>query len=106
MFRVYDDLMVKPATRIFARRAEYTERMIPIFRKYYHFIAPEHEDVDLQYNSQLEGQDFPALLNNSREKDRIMQYTTQGIHKDDRCKATYPAKTGSQEQNFGDKGPV
>ena len=101
MFRVYDDLMVKPATRIFARRAEYTERMIPIFRKYYHFIAPEHEDVDLQYNSQLEGQDFPALLNNSREKDRIMQYTTQGIHKDDLLLKLngYPMKkTGSQGQ--------
>jgi DNA replication and repair protein RecF len=101
MVRVYDDQMVDPAGRIFARRAEYTNRMIPIFRKYYHFIAPENEDVDLQYHSQLEGQDFASLLAVSHEKDRIMQYTTQGIHKDDLLLKLngYPMKkTGSQGQ--------
>jgi len=101
MLRVYDDQMIGPSMRIFNRRDEYTDKMIPIFRKYYHFIAPDIEEVDLQYQSQLHEQDFASLLAASREKDRIMQYTTQGIHKDDILLKLngYPMKrTGSQGQ--------
>lgn len=101
MLRVYNDQMIGPALRIYTRRNEYTDKMIPIFRKYYHFIAPDHEEVDLQYQSQLREQEFALLLAASREKDRIMQYTTQGIHKDDILLKLngYPMKkTGSQGQ--------
>jgi DNA replication and repair protein RecF len=101
MLTVYDDQMIIPAERIYNRRNEYTDKMIPIFRKYYHFIAPDNEEVDLQYQSQLSGQDFGKLLAASHEKDRIMQYTTQGIHKDDLLLKLngYPLKkTGSQGQ--------
>jgi DNA replication and repair protein RecF len=101
MLKVYDDQLIPPAERIFARRNEYTDKMIPIFRKYYHLIAPDDEEVDLVYQSQLQGQDYGGLLAASREKDRIMQYTTQGIHKDDLVLNLngYPMKkTGSQGQ--------
>jgi len=101
MLSVYDDQMILPAERIFARRNEYTEKMIPIFRKYYHLIAPDHEEVDLKYQSQLVDHDYRILLSASRDKDRIMQYTTQGIHKDDLLLNLngYPMKkTGSQGQ--------
>ena len=101
MLSVYDEQMLLPARRIYDRRAEYTQRMIPIFRKYYQFIAPGYEAVDLQYQSQLEGHDLATLLSGSREKDRIMQYTTFGIHKDDLLLKLngYPMKrTGSQGQ--------
>lgn len=101
MLSVYDDQMILPAERIFSRRNEYTEKMIPIFRKYYHLIAPDHEEVDLKYQSQLMDHDYRILLSASRDKDRIMQYTTQGIHKDDLLLNLngYPMKkTGSQGQ--------
>jgi DNA replication and repair protein RecF len=101
MLGVYDRQMIPVAGRIFGRREEFTEKMIPIFRQYYHQIAPEHEIVDLQYQSQLKDQDFGRLLTNSREKDRIMQYTTYGIHKDDlilRLDGHSLKKTGSQGQ--------
>lgn len=101
MLKIYDDQMVPPAGRIYSRRNEYTNKMIPIFRRYYSLIAPENEEVDLQYQSQLTGTDYTALLVASREKDRAMQYTTQGIHKDDLLLKLnkYPMKkTGSQGQ--------
>jgi len=101
ILKVYDDQMILPAERIFARRKEYTEKMIPIFRKYYHTIAPENEEVELVYQSQLNGHNFAGLLMGSRGKDRAMQYTTQGIHKDDLLLNLngYPMKkTGSQGQ--------
>jgi DNA replication and repair protein RecF len=101
MLKVYDDQMIAPAERIFARRSEYTDKMIPIFRRYYGLIAPESEEVDMQYQSQLLGMAYSGLLASSREKDRVMQYTTQGIHKDDLLLKLngYPMKkTGSQGQ--------
>jgi DNA replication and repair protein RecF len=101
MLRVYDEQMIPVAMRIYALRAEFTEKMIPIFQRYYHMIAPENEMVDLQYQSQLADHDFGPLLKNSREKDRFMQYTTQGIHKDDlilRINGHPLKKTGSQGQ--------
>jgi DNA replication and repair protein RecF len=101
MLGVYDEQMLPPAGRIHEQRTSYTKKMIPIFRKYYHLIAPESEEVDLQYHSQLTGHDFGSLLKSSREKDRVMQYTTHGVHKDDLILGLngYPLKkTGSQGQ--------
>jgi DNA replication and repair protein RecF len=101
MIGVYDDQMLPAAARIFDLRAEFTEKMIPIFQQYYHNIAPDNEVVDLHYQSQLMDQDFKMLLKNSREKDRVMQYTTHGIHKDDlilRLNGHPLRKTGSQGQ--------
>jgi DNA replication and repair protein RecF len=101
MLGVYDEQMMPPAGRIHKQRIDYTEKMIPVFQKYYHEIAPDHEEVDLQYQSQLTDHDFGSLLKSSREKDRIMQYTTHGVHKDDLILKLngYPLKKiGSQGQ--------
>jgi DNA replication and repair protein RecF len=101
MLGVYDEQMLPVAWRIFNHRSEFTEKMIPIFRHYYHSIAPDNEIVELYYQSQLKDQDFNLLLKNSREKDRVMQYTTHGIHKDDlilKLNAHPLKKTGSQGQ--------
>jgi len=101
MLEIYDTQMVPLAARIFELRSEFIIKMIPIFRKYYHDIAPDNENVDLQYQSQLNDQDFTLLLKSSRLKDSVIQYTTQGIHKDDLILRLngYPLKkTGSQGQ--------
>ncbi|HLO58330.1 MAG TPA: DNA replication/repair protein RecF [Bacteroidales bacterium] len=101
LMEVYDAQMEVPAGRIFRSRMLFSEKMIPVFRKYYRKIAADHEEVDLQYQSQLMDQSILDLLKHSREKDRIMQYTTQGIHKDDLILKLngYPLKkTGSQGQ--------
>ena len=55
----------------------------PIFQKYYELISDGKEKVEIAYQSQLSKGDFEALLNESLEKDRVMEYTTVGVHKDD-----------------------
>jgi DNA replication and repair protein RecF len=101
MMEIYEEQMMPQAQRIFNSRSGFTDKMIPVFRKYYHQIAPDREEVDLHYHSQLTDHDFLSLMKASREKDRMMQYTTQGIHKDDLMLQLngYPLKkTGSQGQ--------
>jgi DNA replication and repair protein RecF len=64
-------------------RTRFCTELIPIFQKYYDLISEGSEKVDLAYQSQLNEQDFADLLRTSADKDRAVQYTTSGIHRDD-----------------------
>ncbi|MFA4851973.1 MAG: DNA replication and repair protein RecF, partial [Bacteroidales bacterium] len=82
-------------------RLEFIDNFLPIFREFFAFISEGKEIVDMEYQSQLKDGNFGELLANAVEKDRILQYTTVGIHKDDLLFkiGTYPLKKfGSQGQ--------
>jgi DNA replication and repair protein RecF len=77
------------------------EELIPVFQEYYTFISGNNEQVRLGYRSHLSEAGFGESLKNSLSKDRILEYTTVGIHKDDLSfeMNNYPVKTlGSQGQ--------
>jgi DNA replication and repair protein RecF len=68
---------------IHRKRQEFVSGFLPVFREYHRQICNGGESVDLQYESQLN--DFPLdqLFADKREKDKILSYTSVGIHKDD-----------------------
>lgn len=80
---VYDEQMVKPATYIHERRQALIAAYAPIFQEAQRAISGEGEQVGLRYKSGLAEDDLLSLLKESREKDRILERTTVGIHKDD-----------------------
>ena len=80
---VYDDQLITYGTNLYAKRKEFLEEFIPIFNKKYQIISNDKEQVNLVYKSQLHISSFRDLLKNSLEKDKVLQYTTVGIHKDD-----------------------
>ena len=87
---------------IYEKRVEFIRSFIPVFQKYYDFISENKENVDLAYISHLAKGDFLSLLKQSIERDKILGYTTKGIHKDDleMTLGGYPIKrVGSQGQN-------
>lgn len=101
MLEVYDDQLIEYGKKIFERRKEFIEELIPVFERFYKYISLENEDVTLEYRSQLLNNDFADLLKKHLQKDRILQYTTSGIHRDDLSMklAGYPLKkVGSQGQ--------
>jgi DNA replication and repair protein RecF len=57
--------------------------LIPVFQEYYSMISSDKETVELKYRSHLSGGSFSEALLNSVAKDRYLEYTTVGIHKDD-----------------------
>jgi DNA replication and repair protein RecF len=75
--------LVVPANYIKNMRAQFIKAFAPIFEQYYTEISGAQEKVRLEYKTQLEESDFSTLLKNAEEKDRILQRTTVGIHKDD-----------------------
>ena len=72
-----------------------------IFQKYYDFISLGKEKVELIYQSQLSEGDFGDQLEQAKEKDRLFQFTTTGVHKDDlilNLQGINIKKNGSQGQ--------
>jgi len=101
LFEVIDDQMIKLGNHIYSKRKEFIEKMIPVFQRYYSFISSKNEEVDLIYQSGLNHNKYKTLLESSFKKDRIFEYTTEGIHKDDITLILngYPIKRiGSQGQ--------
>lgn len=102
MLEVFDEKLVESAHTIFSHRKEFIEQFIPVFKEFYARISDSRESVNLSYSSRLYDRDLEALLRESLPKDKILGYTTQGIHRDDLEMTIdeFPIKrTGSQGQN-------
>lgn len=67
----------------FEERQKFSKEFEPVFQKYYKLISGGKEKVEMTYKSQLQDNDFEALLNEALDKDRYVGYTTVGIHRDD-----------------------
>ena len=99
---VWNEQLILTGEKIYKKRIEFLDTLLPVFQKYYDFICQGHENVRLEYQSQLKDQDFRTLLEESVAKDRALQYTSIGIHKDDldlKIEDYSIKKLGSQGQN-------
>ncbi len=98
---VYNEQMVTYGVPIFEKRKAFLERFEPIFQERYSSISGGTEQVHLSYQSALHDMPLEHLLTNALSKDRTVQYTSVGIHKDDLSFEIngYPIKKfGSQGQ--------
>ena len=98
---IYNEQLDDYGTEIFEKRMAFIEEFIPIFKEQYLAISGGKEEVKLQYDSKLHTNRLLDLFERSLEKDKAVQYTTTGIHKDDlRFEIKdYPVKKfGSQGQ--------
>ncbi len=88
---IYDDPISRFGTRIFEKRKDFVEKLNPIFQHFYEIISGGKEIVNVIYQSHLlEGYEcsqsdsfFKELLAGSIDKDRVLTYTSKGVHKDD-----------------------
>jgi DNA replication and repair protein RecF len=80
---VYDEQLSEYGTRIYQVRKQFLEVFIPIFNQKHQVISGDSEQVNLLYKSQLHDFKMNDLLKKSLDKDKILQFTTAGIHKDD-----------------------
>lgn len=88
---IYNEPLIKFGTKIFTKRQEFTDSILPLIQSYYETISNGNEKVTVNYQSDLQedfdhtqpDQKFRSLLQENLEKDRILTYTSKGIHKDD-----------------------
>jgi DNA replication and repair protein RecF len=80
---IYNDQLAELGLRIFHTREEFIVQFVPIFNQYHQRITNKAEAVQIVYESQLKEHSFLELLETSVAKDKVLQYTSVGIHKDD-----------------------
>ncbi len=85
ILEILDEQMSRYAKIIWEQRQGLVRAFEPIFHKYYTSIAREHSPIQLVYESSLNatnGELMPLLKANLR-KDRVLGYTSEGVHKDE-----------------------
>jgi len=80
---IYNQVLIKSGSIIFNKRNNFICEFSPIVEKFYNLISEGAEKVDISYKSDLLENDFEKILNQNIDKDRILTYTSSGIHKDD-----------------------
>ena len=91
LLEVLEWQMVEPAEYIYKARTEFFEAFKPHFERVYKRIATspdlpqgeEREIPQLRYVSQLQDRDLREAYVRTRQRDLILGWTSQGIHKDD-----------------------
>lgn len=98
---IMSEQMCGLANYIHEKRADFVNRIAPIFQNYYDRISSSKEIVKIQYESQLNKFDFMELTQNNLIKDTVLKHTSTGIHRDNLefILSNYPIrKEGSQGQ--------
>lgn len=78
-----DRQMPRPAAALFEHRKAFVEAFTPHFAAFYAAISGSRESVAITYQSDLAEKDQATWLQESQEKDRILQRTSHGSHRDD-----------------------
>lgn len=98
---IYDEKLSNNAPIIFNARKNFIKEFIPLFEEYYKKISGGDEQAEIIYQSHLLDSSMDSLLQNNIEKDRILQRTTHGVHRDElvlKLNGRLLRKTGSQGQ--------
>ena len=100
LLEVFDEQLTVSGNRIFEKRKLFMESFTEIFNQHYRFLSDDAELVEMTYESQLLQNDLGALLKKNIEKDRVLERTNAGIHKDDLVFAIH----GMPMKKFGSQG--
>ena len=83
MLLIYDRQLVEHGETVHRARRELVERLRPVVADFYRQLSGDREQVELAYKSELNDRPFAEVLLAARERDRINEFTTSGIHRDD-----------------------
>ena len=83
LYETVEQIMSAAATVIHRERAVWLEHFAPLFTRYYRDIAGDGEPVSIAYTSHLNDMTLEQALDQTRQRDLVIGYTTRGIHRDD-----------------------
>jgi len=83
MLDVWDEQLIRYGEPIYEERTRFVSELLPVFNAFHSHVSGNREQVILSYRADLQERGFREGLKASLEKDRFIQYTTFGIHKDD-----------------------
>jgi DNA replication and repair protein RecF len=84
LIEIYDAQLREPGQYIHQKRRAFVDGFNPLLAQMYQLISNGAETAQCRYRSALDKEpDLLKLLRANREKDRILQRTTNGLHRDD-----------------------
>lgn len=83
LLEVYNEQLVYSGNIIHQCRKQFLGIFLPMVGENYQQIAGKAEDIQLVYESQLLNQPFKEILAENLSKDKLLQRTSRGIHRDD-----------------------
>ena len=101
MLEAWDGQLAESGEEIMRERRRFLEEFTGMFRRYYEALSLSREEVELAYKPSVGTGSLLEAFRVSWERDRVLMYTTTGIHRDDLSFSigAYPIKKlGSQGQ--------
>ncbi len=99
---VFDQQMGPPAAYIYEQRQAFLERFMPLLKANVAALSGRKEEVSCRFRSHQQEGELLSLLRDAREKDKALERTTVGPHKDDLVFDLY----GYPLKKFGSQGQV
>ncbi len=81
--RIWEEQMDFYGQMIYNARRRFVMEFTPVFQEFYNLISLHREEVSLSYTSHFDRGSLLPLLDETRERDIALGYTTRGTHKDD-----------------------
>lgn len=94
LLEAIDRQMPAPAQALFDQRRLFIDGFKPLFQEFYFAISAGRETVEVDYESDLTENTLEVLFKKNLEKDRMLQRSSAGPHRDDLTlmMEAYPAK--------------
>ena len=102
LFEVLEIQLQLYGQQVYEKRQALIQDFLPIFNEYYQIISGAVEQVGLRYVSHLETNNLEEVLRANRDRERVLGYTSMGVHKDElemTLEGALIRRIGSQGQN-------
>lgn len=83
LYRVWEEQMDFYGMQLYQGRKLFVESFVPVFQEFYSQISQDQEQVAINYTSHFEKGSLLPQLDEVRQRDLALGYTTRGAHKDD-----------------------
>lgn len=80
---IYDQPLIAHGEILHEKRKNFISKISPVLKQYYQTISGGKEEISIQYDSDLNHKSFLETIKENEAKDRVITYTSRGIHKDD-----------------------
>lgn len=83
LLEILNEQLAAPGNYVFNKRTSFAEAYVPLVQNFYQQIANNQELVSIRYESKLLRFSLDDLLKQNLDRDRYLQRTNAGVHKDD-----------------------
>lgn len=83
LLEILNEQLTAPGNYVFNKRTSFAEAYVPLVQNFYQQIANNQELVSIRYESKLLRFSLDDLLKQNLDRDRYLQRTNAGVHKDD-----------------------